>query len=473
MTTGYVLILAVLILGGVIATVGDRIGTRVGKARLSLFNLRPRQTATLVSIVTGSIISASTLGLLFAVSRQLRTGVFELENIQADLAQAREDLSLAQATKTSIESALIEARKKQQTAQADLKNINQFLQQAVKKQRATQSDLQASQGRLSRLQTQLGKLQTQLGQVSRQTSQLRGEIQRLASEREVLLQRQATVQKEIQARDEQIREREAQIRDRDQQIAQREQRLADLQQQQAQLQADVKILEEQYEELFRGNVAVSRNEPLIAGLVRVSDTAEAQRIVDQLLRQANRAAIQAIAPGTRLDRQVLAVSPEEIDRLIELISDQETYVVRILSEANYVIGEPCVVADVDPCVQIYIDAVLNRLIYEKDQSLATVMVDPRTLTNQALVEQLNLLIGSIQFRARQDGILGDTLQIAGGRTEALVAFLSEIKELDRPIELQAIAAENTFVVGPLRIELIAVSNGRILARTDQPRSLPP
>ncbi len=473
MTTGYVLILAVLILGGVIATVGDRIGTRVGKARLSLFNLRPRQTATLVSIVTGSIISASTLGLLFAVSRQLRTGVFELENIQADLAQAREDLSLAQATKTSIESALIEARKKQQTAQADLKNINQFLQQAVKKQRATQSDLQASQGRLSRLQTQLGKLQTQLGQVSRQTSQLRGEIQRLASEREVLLQRQATVQKEIQARDEQIREREAQIRDRDQQIAQREQRLADLQQQQAQLQADVKILEEQYEELFRGNVAVSRNEPLIAGLVRVSDTAEAQRIVDQLLRQANRAAIQAIAPGTRLDRQVLAVSPEEIDRLIELISDQETYVVRILSEANYVIGEPCVVADVDPCVQIYIDAVLNRLIYEKDQSLATVMVDPRTLTNQALVEQLNLLIGSIQFRARQDGILGDTLQIAGGRTEALVAFLSEIKELDRPIELQAIAAENTFVVGPLRIELIAVSNGRILFRTDQPRSLPP
>ncbi|NJM85416.1 MAG: DUF3084 domain-containing protein, partial [Leptolyngbyaceae cyanobacterium RM2_2_21] len=35
MTTGYILILAVLILGGVIATVGDRIGMRVGKARLT------------------------------------------------------------------------------------------------------------------------------------------------------------------------------------------------------------------------------------------------------------------------------------------------------------------------------------------------------------------------------------------------------------------------------------------------------
>ncbi|XGB38754.1 MAG: DUF3084 domain-containing protein [Cyanobacteria bacterium LVE1205-1] len=41
MSTGYVLVFAILVLGGVIATVGDRLGTRVGKARLSLFNLRP------------------------------------------------------------------------------------------------------------------------------------------------------------------------------------------------------------------------------------------------------------------------------------------------------------------------------------------------------------------------------------------------------------------------------------------------
>ncbi|NJR66418.1 MAG: DUF3084 domain-containing protein [Leptolyngbyaceae cyanobacterium CRU_2_3] len=82
MTTGLVLILAVLVLGGVIATVGDRLGTKVGKARLTLFNLRPRKTATLITILTGGIISASTLGILFAVSDQLRTGVFELKKIR-------------------------------------------------------------------------------------------------------------------------------------------------------------------------------------------------------------------------------------------------------------------------------------------------------------------------------------------------------------------------------------------------------
>ncbi|NEQ25285.1 MAG: DUF3084 domain-containing protein, partial [Microcoleus sp. SIO2G3] len=89
MTSGYILIVAILVLGGVIATLGDRIGTRVGKARLSLFNLRPRKTATVVTIITGSLISASTLGILFATSDSLRKGIFELDNIQKRLRIAR------------------------------------------------------------------------------------------------------------------------------------------------------------------------------------------------------------------------------------------------------------------------------------------------------------------------------------------------------------------------------------------------
>ena len=127
MATGYVLVLAVLILGGVIATLGDRIGMRVGKARLSLFNLRPRQTATVVSILTGGVISASTLALLFGVSQQLRTGVFELERIQDDLSEAETELESAQTAKAEIETALADARDEQTAAQQELSSINQSL----------------------------------------------------------------------------------------------------------------------------------------------------------------------------------------------------------------------------------------------------------------------------------------------------------------------------------------------------------
>ena len=62
--TGWFLLLALLVLGGVLSTLGDRLGSRVGKARLSLLGLRPKRTAVVITVLTGSLISALSLGLL-------------------------------------------------------------------------------------------------------------------------------------------------------------------------------------------------------------------------------------------------------------------------------------------------------------------------------------------------------------------------------------------------------------------------
>jgi uncharacterized protein (DUF3084 family) len=103
MNAGYVLILATLVLGCAIATAGDRIGTKVGKARLRLFNLRPRETATLVTTISGGLVAASTLGILLAMDKSLRTGLFELDEIQAELSTARKELDATTIQKQQIE----------------------------------------------------------------------------------------------------------------------------------------------------------------------------------------------------------------------------------------------------------------------------------------------------------------------------------------------------------------------------------
>ncbi len=90
--TGWLLIFSLLILGGVLSTLGDRLGSRLGKARLSIFNLRPRRTAILITVLTGSTISALSLGLMLLVSRQLRVGLFELNNLQSKIKIAEKEL---------------------------------------------------------------------------------------------------------------------------------------------------------------------------------------------------------------------------------------------------------------------------------------------------------------------------------------------------------------------------------------------
>ena len=109
MTSALVLIAAILLLGGLLAALGDYLGTKVGKARLRIFQLRPRQTATFVTIFTGTLIAASTLGILFATSESLRKGIFRLDEYLNRLQDARNELAEAVQDKEQVEQELAQA----------------------------------------------------------------------------------------------------------------------------------------------------------------------------------------------------------------------------------------------------------------------------------------------------------------------------------------------------------------------------
>jgi len=111
--SGWLLILALLLLGGVLSTLGDRLGSRVGKARLSLFNLRPRKTAVVITALTGALISAVSLGLMLLVSERLRVGLFQLDQIEGRLRQSKEDL---QRSRSELERRRIELNSSRQEA---------------------------------------------------------------------------------------------------------------------------------------------------------------------------------------------------------------------------------------------------------------------------------------------------------------------------------------------------------------------
>ena len=88
--SGWLLIIFLLLLGGLISTFGDLVGTKIGKARFSILKLRPKKTATLITIITGSLISASSLSLMILVNRQLRVGLFRLGDLQKKLQESRQ-----------------------------------------------------------------------------------------------------------------------------------------------------------------------------------------------------------------------------------------------------------------------------------------------------------------------------------------------------------------------------------------------
>lgn len=452
------MIAAILVLGGVIATVGDRLGMRVGKARLSLFNLRPRQTATLITIMTGIVISAVTFGILFAISDQLRTGVFELEQIQDDLAEARSGLQSAQTEQREVQQERDRALRQRQAARRQLQDINEELQGAIAQNEAreeqlreTNAQLETTQSELRQIESNFQQAQSRLGAVTRQANQLRSEIAQLQRDRET-----------------QIAAREQEIAARDREIARREAQLQALEAQQRSLEQAVAELEQEFQGLRQGNVALFRNRPLASNLVRVTNPELAPQLVLELFQDANQFALEQLLPGSSVaTQQVLNVSSNQLEQLARQLVDGQEYVVQILSGGNYVVGEPCVLAG-ERCIDVFVAVTPNEVLVPSNTVLASATINPSQIDVADLTEQYYLLVRTAQFRLRQAGVVTETqLQVADGQAETVGNFLQALQTYNRPVEVQLRSTAPIFAASrvPVVLQLVAIQNGQELFRT--------
>jgi hypothetical protein len=86
---GTAIVIFIVALAGVIAYIGDRVGHQVGRKRLTLFNIRPRYTSTIIAVATGMLIALIvTLVAIFA-SNQVKTAFFQLNAIYSEIGKAQ------------------------------------------------------------------------------------------------------------------------------------------------------------------------------------------------------------------------------------------------------------------------------------------------------------------------------------------------------------------------------------------------
>lgn len=477
---GVTLVLSILILGGVIATIGDRLGTKIGKARLSLFGMRPKKTAVAVTILTGTIISFTTLGILFATNSQLRTGVFELESIQRKLRRARQDLEATQAERQRIEQERDQAREEQLAAEDRLNLTRDSLKQSIDRQQETQARLGAVAQRAETLRNEAQRLQqeqqtliAQRDAVAQQIAQRNRDIaqrDRDIAQQEAKLSRQESQLGNQNARlskqEAAISQQTAEISKRDEQIAaqrtivaQGEAQVKELENTQAFLDEAIRERERGLLLLRQGNVALTRREVLATRVVRVLVPEATQQAINLLLQEANRQAIEAIRPGTEEEIQLIQITQAQVERLKEEIQDGREYVVRILSAGNYIQGEEQVL--------VFSDVVPNEVLFPKGQLLASTSV---TLGSQADLQQLQdrigLLIESSRFRARQAGVVSERTIIGDDRIGTLVRFYEQLQDYGGTLTLQSVTSAPAYTAGPLRINLVASRNGLELLSTD-------
>ena len=100
----WILIVFLILLGGLIAPFGDLLGTKIGKSRFTILKLRPKKTATIVTIITGGFISAISIGLLILVSEEFRQRLFvDIPFLQKTLDESKKALLPLQEERKRLE----------------------------------------------------------------------------------------------------------------------------------------------------------------------------------------------------------------------------------------------------------------------------------------------------------------------------------------------------------------------------------
>ena len=120
----WILIVFLVLLGGLIAPFGDILGSKIGKARFSILKLRPKKTATIVTIITGGFISALSIGLLILVSEEFRQRLFvDIPFLQKTLDESKKALVPLQEERKRLEDKIINKEKELNKLKSDVKEF--------------------------------------------------------------------------------------------------------------------------------------------------------------------------------------------------------------------------------------------------------------------------------------------------------------------------------------------------------------
>ncbi|MFM7230074.1 MAG: DUF3084 domain-containing protein [Cyanobacteriota bacterium] len=409
--TGWLLILAVLVLGGVLSTLGDRLGSRIGKARLTLFGLRPRRTAVLITVLTGSLISALTLGLMVSVSERLRTGLFQLDQLEGRLRSSRQALqaSIAQLSRSQV----------------DLNRSRNALGRSAEALR--QADRDRSRAEAGRLAAR-----DQLQQVQSRARQLRAELTPLQRRRQQLEQERDRLGRDVQRRDEELRQ---------------------LQERTRRGQAELRDLEGKVLALRSGDVVLSSGQPLTMAKVSIPRSSLARQAVEDVLRQANGRAFEQVLPGQQVDRQLLLIPRSEVRKIERAIAGGGTWVVSILSAGNVLRGEKQVLA--------FADVRPSQRVIESGQVLASVILDPSERSPDQVRARLNLLLAATRTAALREGVLAPTIQFAVEPFNDIGRQLSD-QPRSRPVQIQTVAVRDSDTSDPVRVEVKVLAAAGVL-----------
>lgn len=396
---GVVLILVLIITGGVIAFIGDRLGTRVGKRKMTIFGLRPKHTSILVTIVTGVLITTMTLGVMSVMSENVRTALFGMERLNRDMQQAKADL----------DAAVDELAK----AKAEQAKISEELL-------GTKKELTA--------------LTAQRDELSKQTEELKSLNVDLASANDLL----TANNKSLQQKSDKLTRIKDILEEGNERLSKDN---SELYQINRELTTGIKIMRE-------GSITFRAGETLAVGIIRGKGTIdEIHADMGRILEMARYTVASRLnSNATDAEKDVWIYQPEFEEAASYISQHDGEFIVRLVAAGNLVQGEA-----VASTLQLFD----NKTVYADGDLIAQETIKFNPANGGELQSVLTSFLSVVNQRAREKGMIPDAVSGNVGviDSEQIYGILNQLQHSDGEVTISAAADGSTNVIGPLRIRL--------------------
>ena len=187
MFIGIAMFLVLMIMGGVIAFLGDKIGSKVGKKRLSLFGLRPKYTSIIVTIISGILISFLTIAALAVVNENVRVALFGLSRLQERMANLNQEIEVKNKELEEGKQQLKERNKEYKYMTLRSENISKELERVESQRAYAETELSVVQKAYDEARQGVEASAEEIQKLEKTKEELSGNISKLNKEKESLL----------------------------------------------------------------------------------------------------------------------------------------------------------------------------------------------------------------------------------------------------------------------------------------------
>ena len=159
---GIRLIIIMAIVGGFIAFLADKMGSKIGKKRMSIFGLRPKHTSILLTVLSGTIIAVLTISVMAISSHSARVALFGMDQLQKELKMLNEEKVTAATELAQAQGKVDEQNKKISSLDAKIKEA--------------EAENDAMESKLSQLNDMYARAQREVGSLTQSKLQLTSEV---------------------------------------------------------------------------------------------------------------------------------------------------------------------------------------------------------------------------------------------------------------------------------------------------------